>query len=428
MIHSMKTPNILTLLLFITLLSIFNENTLAYQNFSYTETETGKIGIYPGDTGSFDDGTIMFRLAKTGKNENCTDPKLRIRLIRPDGKVVLIALDFPIPEFNFCQDILPSGMNIVILPMTRNQRILVAYFESKDLKLFQRKGLILNFEGTIQGDPIDLSPLLPPTENQFLYTIHPNKSLGWIFANSYSKMRKVVWTQFTDPDTNGKVKILRNRTLNLDHLQARIFCTPDGSYGLAYTRNNTHNTTNLSNKLNLRSSSHVTFLRPESKNFEGEFTLWQTSMPLDSFEIYSCFFDRFIVGTAYCILKVQVKSEGQNSKKPLIFLKISFLSTGATYGVTNLSQVVKNNLEPYYILSLENGGYLYIIGIPNSSFISFNVYDQNLKLNATSQDIFPNLDISVAGSYLQRNNTLWFLSITDHTWTVSSASLPKFLN
>ncbi|KAG9306765.1 hypothetical protein G9A89_005665 [Geosiphon pyriformis] len=170
-----------------------------YRNFSYTEKETGKIGIFPGDSGSFDDGTIMFRLAKRGKSDDCVDPLIRIRLIRPNGKVVTITVQSHIPEFNFCQNILPPGINIDILPMIRDLKILVTYFESKDMKLFQRKGLILNFEGTIQGVPIDLSPLLPPAKTEFLYTIHPIKSFGWIFANSYSEMKQVVWAQFTNP-------------------------------------------------------------------------------------------------------------------------------------------------------------------------------------------------------------------------------------
>ncbi|KAG9306754.1 hypothetical protein G9A89_005654 [Geosiphon pyriformis] len=108
---------------------------------------------------------------------------------------------------------------------------------------------------------------------------------------------------------NGKVVTIT--TLNLTYTGAKIFCTLYGSYALAYTRNNTHNITNLSDKLDTQLSSHIT----------------------------SCFFDHFEPGS-FCILKIQMKAENKNSKGPLIFLKISFLSTGATYGVMNLSQMI----------------------------------------------------------------------------------------
>src|SRR5436190_20520038 len=82
----------------IAIFTLFIIDVHSYKTFSYNETEPG-YQIYQVLT--YRDGISVAYLTKP-INETCNEPRIDLRIIRPDDTVYAAEVNYPIPDFNFC--------------------------------------------------------------------------------------------------------------------------------------------------------------------------------------------------------------------------------------------------------------------------------------------------------------------------------------
>jgi hypothetical protein len=70
----------------------------SYETFSHNETESG---YQVRQILTYRDGTSLIYLTKP-INETCNEPRIDLRVLRPDGAVDNVHVNHSIPDFNFC--------------------------------------------------------------------------------------------------------------------------------------------------------------------------------------------------------------------------------------------------------------------------------------------------------------------------------------
>ncbi|GBC11687.2 glycosyltransferase family 2 protein [Rhizophagus irregularis DAOM 181602=DAOM 197198] len=116
-----KAPLIAFILLFLIIIDITN----SLPELTYQETEPNLLALY-GD--SFTDGSLILRFVKQSQLDNCYEPTLYLRLVKPDGNVKKLELN-DIPQNNFCRIISLAGT-----PFHKNERHNKLYNNNDDNK------------------------------------------------------------------------------------------------------------------------------------------------------------------------------------------------------------------------------------------------------------------------------------------------------
>ncbi|CAB4411788.1 unnamed protein product [Rhizophagus irregularis] len=114
-----KAPLIAFILLFLIIIDITN----SLPELTYQEIEPNLLALY-GD--SFTDGSLILRFVKQSQLDNCYEPTLYLRLVKPDGNVKKLELN-DIPQNNFCRIISLAGT-----PFHKNERHSKSYNNNDD--------------------------------------------------------------------------------------------------------------------------------------------------------------------------------------------------------------------------------------------------------------------------------------------------------
>lgn len=93
------------LIAFILLFLIIIDITNSLPELTYQETEPNLLAL-SGD--SFTDGTLILRFVKQSQLDNCYEPTLYLRIVKPDGNIKKLDLN-DIPQNNFCRTISLTG-------------------------------------------------------------------------------------------------------------------------------------------------------------------------------------------------------------------------------------------------------------------------------------------------------------------------------
>ncbi|CAG8611342.1 11793_t:CDS:2 [Funneliformis caledonium] len=409
-------------ILFINPLCLFS-----YKTFSYNETEPG-FQVYQLLT--YYDGTSVVYLNKP-INGTCSEPRIILRIIHPNGTVDKAEVDYPIPDFNFC--IIPNDISMslhLVLYRHLPDYIYVLYENSTDINSASYFALHVTRTGKfISNTYISRVSVINGAFSKFgNMVLHTNEENGFLFYNPLTETI-TEWIYFNNSDSNGNFLPINNG--RFDQEISDIFPTIDGNFGIVTrihksTSNSPHG---LIDPTELTFELYITFIGP-NKNADGPYLLYQTSIP--NLQIQSSCNVAYTTRGYFCILNMK---DEQNEDPKYHVIKIIFQNSGSVVDVETFSDIELyrnlNENEFVIISNVYHGGFLLTIfkDSEDTLYKTFQsvILDNNGNYNNTL-DLPENIKIinnySTGGF---RNNTFVIVHQEDnYTWEIYSADIPKF--
>ncbi|CAG8479285.1 6077_t:CDS:10 [Ambispora gerdemannii] len=424
---------LILLLLSISPSSLLNKSPTAaqaYNIYNFTETNPGLIA--QGGSGQhFDDSSLFLWLAKQNPNDTtCIEPRLYFRIIRPDLSIIRINVDLPPQMQSLVCEKWGAG-NKVFGRVMKLPYFLVSYVNvtkkigTKNDYNYYRVGLLMDLDGTVK----DFFPMTPvqdfASSGILVENLKPDSGFFWLYSASINNT--LGWIKYSTVYSNGTIKNITSGDFSIATHSAFPFAMLDGGYGLAYTLNKTRETQsnkeNISDILFSNWEAYVTFLRPNAKQFEQPFLLYETTQKLNMLYIYSCNAPYDSDGLK-CLLRMEI---GFGNNIQALFKQVWFLTSGSVYKIEDIP-LVKSQYEVNGISTLFYGGFLLTVydkkGTDNSSVTGL-IYDS--KGNPYGKwDIPDNVRMSDVYDVLP-NNSLWSIStLTNTSFSIVTTDLKRF--
>ncbi|CAG8565414.1 3476_t:CDS:2 [Paraglomus brasilianum] len=417
------------------------------------------------------DGTLILRFGKPDPDPKifCNLPEMQYRIIRPDGTVANLLLNFTFPQASRCQDYLdvvnePDGIRIY--PMPHNY-LLITYVDATtftDASTYVDKGILVSFNGDIIGDPINFGTAFHYVDSTGTGTARAGsltRNIGnideFLFVQEVAGLglsTYYTWQRFTTPNAEGKITFIDQRDViqepTLAQLWSTTFATRDGGYALigAYTVVDDTPPAKKPPKgkkpppvpaiapVDVRTRCEVTFFRPLTNDTIGPFFIYQTSVPNAQVDPMDC--SNSALGVGYlCIATVEIPAA--NPANSLIYYQaIRFLSSGSVTETRTLPIPPKAaGANSANIRSMPFGGYMLVSSPQNAKQTQFIITTQLLDDNGALSDkplnipqpLVLNVISPFANNVFFPNNSWGFVSRpTATTFRLTAFDIPKLWN
>ncbi|CAG8617167.1 5530_t:CDS:10 [Ambispora gerdemannii] len=435
------------------IIALFQMLVTSYEiKISYTDDELQAKGLDLLDQANYPKGDVVLRFARANSTSIlCSESNLVLRLVKVDGSVSKIPVDFRFPDFNFCQDITDNGVDgIWMYPIPPNF-IIITYFTADDPKSFsnaQVKGLLIDTSGKIYTNDYLFGPAFFPAPGKLnpggiILSAIPGQ--GFIFLIDDNQSNGLLWTLYTNPDTNGTFSPVNNQQIIQEpeklirpKLWATAFSTLDGGYAVI----GGYNVTNATTAYDPRCRVYITFFRPQLNgdiDQVGPYLFYQSYLPdVESLPMICSNSNR---GIGYvCLARSSVTTTAGNiTSTEINYQLINFLTSGSVTDTRSLplgksnvkGNISTNAIAPAKLYSLFYGGYLQTFGILENNTLSFtgsifddqgNFFEQwgfgsSLKVPSTT-----------ASDIVLENNTYVVFYFVNKTLTATSTNLHRFYN
>ncbi|CAG8516218.1 16547_t:CDS:10 [Acaulospora morrowiae] len=427
--------------LVLTSLFLFAES--APQNFTYIEKTTDNDQTPRiTDLQTYDDGTILVRMARRSNTLNSTataiylDPVLAFRLINPDGTVTEVNINNSYANLDPVNFRLFSGaigtQNPISIWSLRDRFILVNYVnmtDPSDIKTYEDWGMVVDWSGNIHGRLRYGKSYINSRgqwEINLSLTLNVNRKLGF-FRLTAVNGSSALWQQIL-VDDSGNLSILSQDYINIQNyanLVLSTFATVDGGYAIAYI-NSLPTTTNNTNPFKSFTGVYAIFLSYGQNTTGTQRTLFETTVSNLITQSMKC--DLAFVGVGH-VCTVVTFTTAQNRTTGYL-LKINFLSSGSVVSTTSTrNQDISLNNTVMDVLPMPFGGYLLKDTFTNNNsdtlinFSAYGINDTQISLDL-QQPITPNL--FGLTTIIKKNNTLVIALQEDPTsWTLLTDQMPK---
>jgi hypothetical protein len=195
---------------------------------------------------------------------------------------------------------------------------------------------------------------------------------------------------------------------------ASVFPTVDGGFGCIIVTSPTEAIPD-SVFLRPRWMVYVTYLRPDSDVPTDPIVVYQTTSELEDVQIQECNASYDGSGQS-CVLTVLGGKKGNRQ-----YLKVTFLSNGGAFPAT-VFELPNRRITVERIHPLYYGGYL-VTGSTDGRFKRGFVINEDGKFNTTWG--FGPREVTRYNRWA-RNNTVFYASTTNDSWSVTSDYLPVF--
>ncbi|CAG8580471.1 8881_t:CDS:10, partial [Ambispora leptoticha] len=426
-----------------------NKIVTPYQiQISYTDDELKGLQLIA--SAHYPNGDIILRFSTANSTStSCYQSNLVLRLVKTDGSISKIPVNFEFPDFNFCGDSFDNGVDgIWIYPIQSilSDFIIITYFTADDTKTFsnaQVQGLLMDTNGKIYQSnylfgpgyfPIPGQPLLNPGG----IIVSSILGQGFIFLIDDNQSNGLIWTQYTAPDVNGTFARLNTQQViqEIDRkerpkLWSVAMPTLDGGYAVIGGYNVTNAT---SSTYDPHFRVDVTFFRPflnGEVDQVGPFLFFQSSVasPLPMI----CSSSNQGIGYI-CLARTPVNTTSGNSTSTKIYYQlVNYLSSGSVINIQELplgDSTGNQANSPAKLYSLFYGGYLETFNTYNGSSVTINGYilDDNgiFKENWGFGNPLTIPAQGVSSSVLLENNTYVIFYFVNNVLNVISTDLYRF--
>ncbi|RIA88249.1 hypothetical protein C1645_826666 [Glomus cerebriforme] len=403
-------------------------NTLAYESILYNETEPGlKIERIL----TFRDRTSVITLVKP-INESCTEPRINLRVLHPNGTIDASEVDYPIPDFNFCRG---TDEEFFLFDIDRSfpESLYILYINSTDIASASYYVLLVTRMGQFISNTYiaPISILNGSISSNGHITSHISEEYGFMFLN-YETETVVMWIYFSKPDDEGKLSLLNKGKYYLQNSfdEYYLISAIGGSYAfIATTTNPTDIETKPNESINpyeFTYKVYMSFIKPIMNGVDGPFLIYQSAIPHLNVDAHC---DATYTGTGYfCILLL----ERDKPKKSYLIKKISIQNSGSVTVMENFADInVDADVVDKRFNNLFPGGFLLTL-FRNTTDSYLKTVEGILLYNDGryygTWD-FPK-DLKVSQYYTMsgyRNRTMLVINQEDEmSWRVLYTTLPKF--
>ncbi|GBB90932.1 hypothetical protein RclHR1_01800017 [Rhizophagus clarus] len=325
-------------------------------------------------------------------NEICIEPRIDLRILYRNGTIEVARVDYPIPEFNFCNG------TFQIENYFPNY-LLVLYVNSTDIDSASYYALLIDYAGNFISNTY-LAPV--SVINGSLYTngtkITPyiTEEYGFLFT-TYENETVVSWSYFNGLDAKENIIKINNGTQMLNIPFGPYFVSPriEGNFiFIKYNPTNFEkNCVESNDPTEIMFEVFVSYIKPIVNGVDGPFIIYQSTIPHLSVDKFVC----------------------SNTRK----------CSNINYD-SHATKLELNNL--YY------GGFLLSLLKRTSNTVLYNLQGSILDNDGIyykNWDFSPDLMI-YKGSYAIgdfNNGTMYLITQNDEfSWKISSSNLPKISN
>ncbi|GES92174.1 hypothetical protein GLOIN_2v1869233 [Rhizophagus clarus] len=411
---------------------------------TYTEKETTNFEI--GDILNYGDNTIVLQIVHNSSGGNCSETKISLRVIYPNGTIVPIDLsmeELGIQFFNFCIVNTDSGsfnpITLYAIETKKNNFILVTYTEAENennpltyddyIMLIDLNGKI--YSKTLMGPSLVVNNTWTPQQSSI--TTNVNNEQGFLYFAPISSGFSDIYTHFNltqwiinDDGTLSNVAA----TIFALQVQPSIASTVDGGYMIIYP-----NTTTSQDLYTSQSGIYAVYYGYGSNILRDPIILYETIMQLDITTL-DCVISYSEVGQI-CLITIQPNSTDPNPAP--IFINVNYLSGGSVFNVDHLEATLPTiigisefNNPDFLIQPLRFGGYFYSVNQQinisdnQSPYNSWGfVLDDNGNFIQWNLSYPTQIDYSETTQVLKNNTLVMVQPIVGQNWNLITTNLPK---
>ncbi|CAG8623968.1 1287_t:CDS:10 [Paraglomus occultum] len=411
------------------------------------------------------DGTLVLRFGKADPGDAyCFAPEMQYRIIRPDGSVATLPLNFTFPAASRCSYYLDTtneadGIRMYSMPYNR---LFITYVDATtytDVSTYVDKGILVSFNGDIIGDPIIFG-----TAYNYVGDKGPTAKAGALIrnignVNEFLFVQEAAgdgvsvyykWQRFTEPNAEGIITPIDQRVVvqepTLGQLWSTTFATRDGGYALvgAYTVVDDTAADKKPKKappvpaiapVDIRTRCEVTFFRPLTNDTIGPFLIYQTSVAKAWVDPMDC--SNSALGVGYlCVATVEIPI-GKTQNSLVYYQAVRFLSSGSVTETRTLPVDPKAPPGSVDVRSMPFGGYMLVEAPMNAKQTQYIVTSQLLNDDGTvsnkalniPQPLVFNVINNVVIDVFFPNNSWGFVSRpTATTFRLTEYDIPKLWN
>ncbi|KAG9295219.1 hypothetical protein G9A89_006200 [Geosiphon pyriformis] len=371
------------------------------------------------------DGTLMLQLQDAGDNTR-NSHQLDLRLIHPNGIVSTLAV--PLTDTNSSDDI-----SAVAFPLSPGYIfVTVVYLSNNTIN-----GKIISWNGDVLQSDVDLDggTVGSPDSYSFKLNVDPSKNFLWVANITQNSTTNLSWTVLGSKSDHYQFQKLQSGIIKIPESlrlqQFKSFETIEGGFGIAYlTRESSLMTINDDEQFSFsrngtflaipRWQLSVTFLEPEAEKFKQPLLIYQTGVPFDALQLGLNDCSYGLDGSGYsCVLvfsdykKDPHSSSSGEAYVESLFLRITFLSSGAIKSIINLVPPQEGtDLRFQSLKAIPFGGFL---GLYFSNVSKLGViYDTSgemvgeipLAKNVDTYGVFPNNTLYLLNKQLSNQVSL----------------------
>ncbi|CAG8672654.1 7836_t:CDS:2, partial [Paraglomus brasilianum] len=264
---------------------------LSYNRITYTESEDmlQVRRIWP----SYNNGAIVQLFKQV--NDTCFEPRMFVRQVYQNGTVFAFTIEYPWPEFNFCEipNFVPpiKGDRPIQLFVFGNDHLFIPFFRIVN-GAYEGRAIIASGSGEILSSEIWLGPYATYTETLFrtpmLRDVNNENQFYLRFASGMAD--RLAWTRVKLSLEPFEIKEIHygiyNKTI-VRGTTSTAFVTVSG--GLASPQiNKISNTTDNASQAGSKWEVYVSFVNSDANEPTESYLIYETSVPFYDLSVRTC--------------------------------------------------------------------------------------------------------------------------------------------